>query len=145
MSCKVFHSFLATLPPSKQFFLGCHSLHPNLQRFISDVHSNKFTMVSDRTVRAPNGSFAWVIYGIASKTHWAGHNTIAKGHSNLSSFRTEACGYLGALYALRAILKAFPLSRNSTPIYTTMQIDNLGAVSRSSNTPFSIQQCLLPD
>ena len=102
-------------------------------------------MASDGSVRAPNGSFAWVIYGIASKTHWSGHNTIAKGDSDLSSFRTEACSYLGALYALWAILTAFPLPRNSPPIYTTIHIDNSGVVHRSSNTPFSIQQCLLPD
>jgi hypothetical protein len=102
-------------------------------------------MASDGSVRAPNGSFAWVIYGIASKTHWSGHNTIAKGHSDLSSFCTEPCTYLGALYALRAILTAFPLPRNSPPIHTTIHIDNSGVVSKSSNTPFSIQQCLLPD
>ena len=133
------------LPSSNQFFLGCHSLSPNLQHFISDIHSNKFTMASDGSVRAPNGSFAWVIYWIASKIHWSGHNTIAKIHSDLSSFRTEACDYLGALYALWAILTAFPLPRNSPPIYTTIHIDNSGVVNRSSNTPFSIQQCLLPD
>ena len=144
-SCKVFHTFLATLPSSEQFFLGCHSLPPNLQHFITDIHSNNFSMASDGSVRAPNGSFAWVIYGIASKTHWSGHNTIAKGHSDLSSFRTEACGYLGALYALRAILTAFPLPRNSPPIYSTIHIDNSGVVHRSRDTPFSIQQCLLPD
>ena len=142
-SCKFFYTFLATLSSSKQFFLGCHSLPPNLQHFISDIHSNKFTMASDGSVRAPNGSFAWVIFGIASKTHWSGHNTIAKGHSDLSSFRTEACGYLGVLYALQAILTAFPLPRNSPLIYTTIRIDNSGVVNRSSNTPFSIQQCLL--
>jgi hypothetical protein len=101
-------------------------------------------MASDGSVRAPNGSFAWFIYGIASKTLWSGHNTIAKGHTNLSSFCTEACGYLGALCALRAILTAFPLPRNSPPIYTTIHIDNSGVVNRSSNTLYSIQQCLLP-
>ena len=145
MSCKAFHSFIATLPSSKQFFLGCHSLPPNPQHCISNIHSNKFTMASDGSVRAPYGSFAWVIYGIASKTHWSGHNTKAKGHSDLSSFHTEACGYLWALYAIWAIFTAFPLPRNTPPIYTTIHIDNSGVVNRSSNTPFSIQQCLLPD
>ena len=33
----------------------------------------------------------------------------------------------------------------NSPVYTTIHIDNLGVVQRSSNTPFSIQQCLLPD
>jgi hypothetical protein len=69
---------------------------------------------------------------------------VNKGHSNLSLLHTEACGYLGALYALWAILKAFPLPRNSPPIYTNIHIDNLGMINRSINTPFSIQQCLLP-
>ena len=49
-SCKVFHTFLATLPSSKQFFLGCHSLPPDLQHFISDIHRNKFSMASDGSV-----------------------------------------------------------------------------------------------
>ena len=57
-SCKFFHTFLATLPSSEQFFLGCHSLPPNLQHFITDIHSNNFSMASDGSVRAPNGSFA---------------------------------------------------------------------------------------
>ena len=58
--------------------------------------------------------------------------------------RTEACGYLGALYALQAILTAFLLPRNSPPIYITIHIDKSGVVHRYSNTPFSIQQSLLP-
>ena len=66
-------------------------------------------------------------------------------HSDLSSFCTEACGYIRALYALWAILKVFLLSINSPPIYTNIHIDNIGVINRSSNTPFSIQQCLLPD
>ena len=70
---------------------------------------------------------------------------VNKGHSDLSLLHTEVRGYLGALYALWAILKAFPLPRNSPPIYTSIHIDNLGVVRRSSNTPFSIQQCLFPD
>ena len=97
-------------------------------------------MASDGSVRAPNGSFAWVIYGMKSETHWSGHNTIAKGHSDLSSFRAEACGYLGALYALRALLQAFPSPENS-PVYTTIHIDNLGVVQRSSIT----LSLILPD
>ena len=144
MSQKALRAFLTTLPPSEQYFLGYYTFPPSIQHFISDIHSNKFTMASDSSVRAPNGSFAWVIYGIKSETYWSGRNTIAKGHSNLSSFRTEACANLGALYALQALLQAFPPPANS-PVYTTIHIDNLGVVKRSSNTPFSIQQCLLPD
>ena len=70
---------------------------------------------------------------------------VNKRLSDLSLLHTEAYGYLGALYALWAILKAFPFPRNSPPIYTKIHIDNLGMINRSSNTPFSIQQCLLPD
>ena len=128
----------------RAILLGTLYFPPNIQHFISDIYSNKFTMALDGSVRAPNGSFAWVIYCTKSETHWSGHNTIAKGDSDLSLFRTEACGYLGALYALRALLKAFPPPANIL-VYTTIHIDNLGVVQRSSDTPFSIQQCLLPD
>ena len=132
------------MPLSEQYFLGYYTFPPSIQHFISDIHSNKFTMASDSSVQAPNGSFAWILYSIKSETHWHGRNTTAKGHSDLSSFGTEACGYLGALYALRALLQAFPPPANS-PVYITIHIDNLGVVQRSSNTPFSIQQYLLPD
>ena len=101
-------------------------------------------MASDGSVGAPNGSFAWVIYGIKSETHWSGHNTIAKGHLDLSSFPTEACGYVGALYALCALLQAFLPPANFL-VYTTIHIDNLRVVQIFSDTPFSIQQCLLSD
>ena len=144
MSHKALHAFITSLPLSEQYFLGCYIFPPSIQHFISDIHSNKFTMASDGSVQAPNGSFAWVIYGIKSETHWSGHNTIAKGHSDLSSFHTDACGYLGALFALRALLKAFLPPANFL-VYTTIHINNLGVVQRSSDTPFSIQQCLLPD
>ena len=101
-------------------------------------------MTSDGSVQDPNGSFAWVIYGIKSEIHWSSEKTIAKGHLDLSSFCTEACGYLGALYALWALLQTFPPPLNSL-VYTTIHIDNLGVVQRFSNTPYSIQQCLFPD
>ena len=66
-------------------------------------------------------------------------------HSDLSSFFTEACGYIRTLYALQAILKAFLLPINTPPIYTNIHIDNIGVINRSSNTVFSIPQCLLTD
>ena len=43
------------------------------------------------------------------------------------------------------MLKAFLLSINSPPIYTNIHIDNIGVINRSSNSLFSIPQCLLPD
>ena len=143
-SHKALRAFLTTMPLSEQYFLGHYIIPPNIQHFISAIHSNKFIMASDGSVQAPNGSFAWVIYGTKSETNWSGHNTIAKGDSDLSLFRTEACGYLGALYALRALLKAFPPPANFL-VYITIHVDNLGVVQRSSDTPFTIQQCLLPD
>ena len=68
----------------------------------------------------------------------------SKGHSDLSSFCTKICGYLGALYALRALLQACLPPINSL-VDTTIHIDNLGVVQRSSNAPFLIQQYLLLD
>ena len=47
------------------------------------------------------------------------------------------------MYALQAILKAFLLPINSSPIYTNIHIDNIGVINRSSNSLFSITQCLL--
>ena len=79
-----------------------------------------------------------------SLAQWSSHNAIAKRHSDLSSFCTEACGYLWVLYALSALLQAF-LPTTTSLVYTNIHIDNLGVVQRSSNTPFSIQDRLLPD
>ena len=50
----------------------------------------------------------------------------------------------GALYALCALLQAF-LPPIQSLVYTTLHIDKLGVVRRSSDTHFSIQQCLLPE
>ena len=43
-----------------------------------------------------------------------------------------------------ALLQAFSPPINS-PVYITIHVDNLGVEQRSSDTPFSIQLCLLPD
>ena len=95
-------------------------------------------------MQAPHGSLVWVIYRTYSGTHWSGNNTIAKGNLDLSSSHTEACGYLGAICVLNAILQTF-LPPTDSPVYTSICFDNLRVVQRFSNTPFSIQQCLLPD
>ena len=104
MSHKAFQAFITTLLTSEQFFLGCYTFPPSIQHFVSTIHNKKFIMALDGSVQAPNGSFAWVIYGANSETHWSGYNTIAKGHLNLTSVCIEACGYLGALYALCTFL-----------------------------------------
>ena len=102
-------------------------------------------MASDGSVRAPNGSFSWVIYGTYYKAYLKGYNTLTGGNSDLSTFRAEACGYLGALYALNTVHTCFPPCSNAAHITSELHIDNLGVVKRSHNTPFSIQQCLQPD
>ena len=61
----------------------------------------------------------------------------------------EACGYLGVLYALRAIFTTFPPllpppTHTHTHITTNLYIGNLRVVRCSQDTPFSIQQCLQP-
>ena len=102
-------------------------------------------MASNGSVQSPNGSFSWVIYGMRSKQYLTGHNTLTGKHSDLSAFQTEACGYLGVLSALKAILTVFPLPSLSSHKTSEIHIDNLGVVRRSQDTPFSIQQCLQPD
>ena len=64
---------------------------------------------------------------------------------DLSTFRAEACGYLGALYTLKAILTTFPPLPTSPQITSDLHIDNIGIVRRSQDTLFSIQQCLQPN
>ena len=92
-------------------------------------------MASDGSVRAPNGSFAWVLYGTQSQIHLTGHNTLTGGHSDLSTFQAQACGYLGALYALKAILTTFPPLPDFSHKTSDLHIDNLGVVRHSQDTP----------
>ena len=98
-------------------------------------------MALEGSGQAPHGSFAEVLYEITSKTHWCCHTSIFKGHANPSSFCTKVCGYLRACSALHDQLQAFMSPTNIPPIPTNIQTDNLGVVQRSSNTPFSLQQC----
>jgi hypothetical protein len=74
-----------------------------------------------------------------------GHTTLNGGHLDLSTLQAEACSYLGALYALKAILTTFPPLPNSSHITSNLHIDNLGIVRHSQDTPFSIHLCLQPD
>ena len=140
-----FQDHLQSLPSTETFFLGIVPVPPQLHKLVSDIHNSRFAMASDGSVRASNGSFAWVLYGTQSQIHLTGHNTLTGGHSDLSTFRAEACGYLGALYALKAILTNCSPLQNSPHITSNLHIDNLGVVKRSQDTPFSIQQCLQPD
>jgi hypothetical protein len=134
-----------SLPSTETFFLGKISIPPQLHKLVSDIHNSRFAMASDGSVQSPNGSFAWVRYGTESQIRLTGHNTLTGSHLDLSTFRAEACGYLGALYALKAILTTFPPLPNSPHITSNLHVDNLGVVKRSQDTPFSIQQCLQPD
>ena len=56
----------------------------HLQKLADDIHNSRFAMASDGSVRAPNGSFSWVIYGTYSKTYLKGYNTLTGGNSVLS-------------------------------------------------------------
>jgi hypothetical protein len=140
-----FQDHLQSLPSTETFFLGKISIPSQLHKLVSDIHNSRFAMASDGSVRAPNGSFALVLYGTQSQIHLTGHKTLSGGHLDLSNFRAEVCGYLGALYALKAILTTFPPLPNSPHITSNLHIDNLSIVRRSQDTPFSIQQCLQPD
>ena len=131
--------------PTESFFLGNISITTQLHKLVNNIHKSCFAMASDGSVRSPNGSFSWVIYGMRSKQYLTSHNAHTGGHSDLSTFWTEACGYLGVLSALKAILTVFPLPPFSSHITSEPHIDNLGVVRRSQDTPFSIQQCLQPD
>ena len=140
-----FQQYLQDRAPSESFFLGNINIPTKLLELVNGIHKSCFAMASDGSVRSPNGSFSWVIYGMHSKQYLTGHNTLTGGHSDLSTFRTEACGYLGVLSALKAILTVFPLPPLSSHITSEPHIDKLGVVRRSQDTPFSIQQCLQPD
>lgn len=62
------------------------------------------------------------------------------------AFRTECCGYLGALYALRALLTYHNHLEIETPISGQSHIDNKALVLRSSQcSARSVQACPLPD
>ena len=116
-----------------------------LQKLVANIHNSRFAMTLDGSVHAPNGSFSWVINGTYSKAFLKGYNTLTGGNSDLSTFRTEAYGYLGTIYALETVFTCFPPCTNATYITSELHIDNVGVVKRSHDTPFSIQQCLQPD
>jgi hypothetical protein len=107
-SYKSFQDHLKSLPSTETFFLGKMSIPSHLHKLVSDIHNSRFAMASDGSVQSPNGSFAWVLYGTQSQIRLTGHITLTGGHLDLSTFQAEACGYLGALYALKAILTTFP-------------------------------------
>ena len=140
-----FQQYLQDQAPSESFFLGNINIPTKLHELVNDIHKSCFAMASDGSVRSPNGSFSWVIYGMRSKQYLTGHNTLTGGHSDLSTFRTEACEYLGVLSALKAILTVFPLSPFSSHITSKLHIDNLVEVRRSQDTSFSTQQYLQPE
>ena len=119
---RMFQHHLTKVSPSKTFFLG-HMIFPShLQQLVDDIHHSRLAMASDGSVHAPNGSFSWVIYGTYSKTYLKGYNTLTGGNSDLSSFQAEACGYLGALYALKTVLTCFPPCSNAAHITSDLHI-----------------------
>ena len=140
-----FQQYLQDQAPSESFFIGNNNIPTKLHELVNNIHKSCFAMASGGSVRSPNGSFSWVIYGMRSKQYLSGHNTLTGGYSDLSTFRTEAFGYLGVLSALKAILTALLLPPFSSHITSELHIDNLGVARCSQDTPFSIQQCLQPD
>ena len=90
-----FQQYLQDRAPSKSFFLGNINIPTKLHKLVNDIHKSCFAMASNSSVRSPNGSLSWIIYGMRSKQYLTGHNTLTGGHSDLSTFRIEACGYLG--------------------------------------------------
>jgi hypothetical protein len=86
-----FQDHLQSLPSTETFFLGNISIPSQLHKLVSDIHNSCFAMASDGSVRSPNGSFAWVLYGTESQIRLTGHNTLTGGHLDLSTFQAEAC------------------------------------------------------
>ena len=103
-----FQQYLQDWAPSESFFIGNNNIPTKLHELVNNIHKSCFAMASFGSDQNPHGSFSWVIYGIHSKQYLKGYNTLTGGHSDLSTFITEACGYLGVLSALRVILTVFP-------------------------------------
>ena len=113
------HSFqhhLTTVSPSKSFFLGHMTIPSHLQKLVANIHNSCFIMASDNPVLASNGSFSWVMYGKYSKTYLKDYITLTGGNTDLSTICADACGYLGALYALKTVLTCFSPCTNAAHI-----------------------------
>ena len=104
-----------------------------------------FEIATDGSVCHLSWSFSWIIHGCTSGSQLYGYNTTPATATPLTSFRAECCGYLGALYALRAILKFHKRLNVHPHITARAHIDNKGVVLRSGTHSYSINTCLLPD
>ena len=60
---RVFQHHLTKVSPSNSFFLGHMVFSSKLQKLVDNIHNSCFAMASNGSVRTPNGSFSWVIYG----------------------------------------------------------------------------------
>ena len=95
---------------------------------------------------APNSLATWLIHGRSSGTQLSGYNTTTFTATPLSSLRTECCGYLGAVLALRALLTHHDLLDPLTPFTARAHIDNQALVKRlSHHHQHSIRHSLHPD
>ena len=134
MSCKVFHSFLATLLLSEKFLLGCSP--PPLQIYNG---VKWFSQISYWLLCLDHHLWHW----LRNPQVWAQHHcqgtlwSLLFLHWSLGLFR-------GPVNTL-GILQTHLLPRNSPTIHTTIHIDTLGVaihidtlgvVSRSRDTPF---------
>ena len=81
-----FQQYLQDRAPPEAFFLGNINIPTQLHELVNDIHKSSFAMAFDGSVRIPNGSFSWIIYGMRSKQYLTGLNTLTGGHSHLSTF-----------------------------------------------------------
>jgi hypothetical protein len=73
-----------------------------------------------------------------------GSNTTADTANTLSTLRTEACGFVGSVYAARALL-TFQPPPSPTPLSAPAYIDNLGVVKRSKTSTSTSRDFKKPD
>lgn len=77
-------------------------LHTKTFPSLTTYHNpNSKCSTTHDSVHTSYGSFSWVIYGTYPQIYLTGHNTIIRDHSNLSTFRTETCRYLGGAVCSR--------------------------------------------
>ncbi len=109
------------------------SIPANLPALITDIHSNNFTLASDVSsdiLLAPLHGLSMVIPVTPSLA--TGYNVTAAKTTDLSTFRSEASGYSGSVYALQALLSAYPLKPSAPPFLAVSYIDNTGDITHTT-------------
>ena len=141
-----FSTYLSSLSSYDNYCIGQVTFPPDILPLLQDIKTNNFEVATDGSVRSPHGSFSWLIHGRSSGTQLSGYNTTTFTATPLSSLRTECCGYLGAVLALRALLTHHDLLDPLTPFTARAHIDNQALVKRlSHHHQHSIRHSLHPD